>query len=112
MRRRRRLLFNSLCALSLLIAIAVWILWRQSFMSDWQHFRFMQNQEHYVLLSKSGQFVLVGPPKEDSSNPISRETIERMSNEDFEWSEIGIEYVCGAVRRDTPTWQVFQHYLA
>src|SRR5258706_611499 len=112
MHHRRHSLFTLVCAVSLLFAAALGIAWAKSFHSEWDVFTLKHDEETDTLRSKGGAFVLFGPPTEQVTSPIPRDVVFRMSNEDFEWSEIGSEYVCGSVRRDSPTWGVYQHYLA
>ena len=112
MRSRRGIIFTALCGLSLLSALAVAIVWFTSFQSESQVFSLMREGERYALRCTAGQFVLVGPPSEEVSDAMSPQIVSRMSNDDFDWSEIGSEYVCGSVRRDTATWQVYQRYFA
>jgi hypothetical protein len=110
MRRWRGIVFHLLCAFSLLIAVAMVFVWRNSFHREWYLFRFTSDEEPAVVKSRWGQFVLAGPPREVVKDPLSRETIWQMSNEDFSWSMIGSKFVTGVVRRDTPTWNVYQRF--
>jgi hypothetical protein len=112
MRIRRSTIFGSLAALSLLLVAIIAIAWVKSFHSAWQLFSFSKDDEKFVLYSKGGQFLLVGPPTEPLQDPLTRQLVFQMSNADFEWSPIGSEYICGAARRDTPTWQVYQRFFS
>src|SRR5687768_15662350 len=98
MRRWRGITFHLLCALSLLIAVAMVFVWRNSFQREWYLFSFTRDEEPAVVKSKWGQFVLAGPPREAVKDPLPRETIWQMSNDDFSWSLIGANYVAGVVR--------------
>src|SRR5437763_2010894 len=111
MHHRRRNLFTLVCALSLLLAAAVAFLWVKTFDDRWRLFGFSRDEEKYSLLSEAGQLVIVGPPREEVIDPLGRKLIWKMSNADFEWSEIGSDYVGGEVRRDTPTWLVYQRFV-
>jgi len=111
MRTRRGILFHLVCALSLILATAVVLLWTESFDGQRQIIGILRGGENHALVSKAGQLVLVGPPMQEVSDPLPRQLIGRMCNSDFEWSKIGSDYVCGAARRDTPTWEVYQHYF-
>ena len=111
MKIKRATIFNSLTLLSLLAAAFVALAWLSSFSSDWELFSFLKDDEKVALHSRFGQFVLVGPPIEQVANPLPRELVFQMSNADFDWSGIGSDYVCGAARRDSPTWQVYQRFL-
>src|SRR6185436_1894351 len=108
---KRSKIFPSLTALSFFLAVIVAIAFVNSFTFDWQLFSFHKDGEKFALRSRFGQFVLVGPPIEQLTKPLPRELIEQMSNADFEWSPIGSEYVCGAARRDSPTWQVYVRFV-
>src|SRR5438552_2857270 len=111
MQLKRSTILGSLTVLSLLLAAAIAIAWIKSFNSDWTLFSFSKDGEKYSLRSSAGQFVLIGPPSEQVLDPLPRSLIGQMSNADFDWSEIGSDYVCGAVRRDTPTWLVYQRFF-
>jgi hypothetical protein len=111
MKIKRSTIFNSLTVLSLLLAAAIAIAWLKSFDAPSQLFSFSKDEENFALYSKGGQFLLVGPPTEPLKDPLPRDLVFQMSNADFDWSPIGSDYVCGAARRDTPTWQVYQHFL-
>jgi hypothetical protein len=102
--------FHLACGVSLILAVAMGVVWERSFAGEWQLFGFKRAGERYSVRSKEGQFVLVGPPREVAADPIAREVVWGMSNDDFQWSEIGTDYVVGAVRRDSPTWEVYQRF--
>src|SRR5215212_3967410 len=112
MKLKRSTIFGSLAALSLLLAAIIAIAWVKSFHSPWRLFSFSKDDEKFALYSKNGQFLLVGPPTEPLQDPLPRQFVFQMSTADFEWSPIGSDYVCGAARRDTPTWQVYQRFFS
>jgi hypothetical protein len=110
MRRWRGIVLHLLCGVSLLLAVAMVFVWWNSFQREWHIASFSSDEEPAVVKSKWGQFVLAGPPREAVKDPLARETIWQMSNDDFTWGLIGTDYVAGAVRRDSPTWTVYQRF--
>src|SRR5256885_7823562 len=97
----RGMLFHAICALSLLCAAGMGFLWIKTFDERWRLFGFVAGEEKYSIVSEAGQLVFVGPPREEVIHPLPRELIWKMSNADFQWSEIGSDYVAGEARRDT-----------
>src|SRR5258706_3748989 len=108
MRHGRRILFHLACGLSLLIAIGIGVVWWKSFKNEWDVFSFNRGGEKFVVRSKWGQFVLIGPPAARLENPTVLDLVRKMSNEDFEWVQATPIFVEGDVKRDTPTWEVYQ----
>ena len=112
MRLRWGNVFTLASALSLLLAgVTLWA-WHQSFVRETNLLSFTKAGERFVLKSKWGQLVLVGPPNVQEPAAIA-EAAAKMSNEDFTWgpiTKIGeTVYLQGTVRRDSPTWQVYNH---
>src|SRR5437762_5432323 len=113
MRLRWGNVFTLASALSLLLAgVTLWA-WHQSFVRETNLLSFTKAGERFVLKSKWGQLVLVGPPNVQEPAAIA-EAAAKMSNEDFTWGLVveattGTVYVQGLPWRNSPTWQVYQH---
>src|SRR4051794_11908601 len=107
MKNGRGKLFAALSALSLLLAVGVAVLWVKSMRGEAHLTTFLKSGQRYTLKSKSGQFLLMGPP----ITPGDQRTAELMTlanNDDLDWHAGQSGYAWGVVRKFSPTWTMWQ----
>src|SRR2546430_16418024 len=102
MHHRRRNLFTSLCALSLLLAAAVAFLWVKTFDDRWRLFGISRDEEKYSLISEAGQLVSVGPPGEGEVESPGGEPAWAKSNSGLQGGELRSAKFGGGMRAGRP----------
>ena len=82
----RGTVFRVICVLSLLVAVAIAMMWIKSMRGEAHLLSFVKAGERFTLRSKSGQLMLTGPPQGGMEEPRIAELASQMSNGDFAWS--------------------------
>ncbi|MFI5378191.1 MAG: hypothetical protein ACHRHE_02690 [Tepidisphaerales bacterium] len=115
MKRSRRIIFNGLTLLSLMLCLTAIVMWVLSLRADSHFLTFDTAAARYTLRSTWGQLVLFGPRTDGADDPVAAEIASRMSNDDFDWQpasrpgqwEGRIE---GNARKGSATWEIYQRF--
>ncbi len=107
MKNRRGKLFAVLSALSLLLAVAIAMEWARSMRAEAHLISFVIGGDRFTLKSRSGQFAMMGPPRE-AKQQRTADLMAAASNDDLLWRPGARGFVWGAVKKFTPTWTMWQ----
>src|SRR5260221_9554445 len=113
MKRLRRIAWNGLAALFVLLCAAIVISWIHSAHRVWACSMNVWGAR-YRFTSNSAQLFVNGPPAAD--DPVARQIAAEMSNDDFSWNQkptsnaAGSPVITGDLRPQSPTWRMHQHF--